>query len=318
MLRNLPRFLISFAFLAFFVYSIKDEFPQVVETLKNIQMQYAVFGVIIFLAAVLLMAKRLEVIFRVHGMKLGFKQATALSFIGFFFNNFLPTSIGGDVVKAYCAGRMTGKKLKSFTCVLMDRIIGLMMFVVVPSATILFLAKELHPSVVITIFVMLGVASMAAVLIFNRKVAGRFRFLVVYFERFKWFETLRTVYDDLHWFRNHKGALATLFALSLIGQSMMILTVYCFIRALSADMKLIHVFLLTPIVNIMSMVPSINGLGVREKGFELFFMSAIGAPAAQALAILYLFLLIFLSIIGGIVYLIRHDLHFRFKEVSAP
>ncbi len=79
---------------------------------------------------------------------------------------------------------------------------------------------------------------------------------------------------------------------------------------------MIYLFLLMPIVHLMSMIPSVNGLGVREMGFLYFFQDSIGPERATALAILYLFVLILLGLAGGLVYLVRQDYHFRFREIA--
>jgi hypothetical protein len=62
------------------------------------------------------------------------------------------------------------------------------------------------------------------------------------------------------------------------------------------------------------MLPSLNGLGIREGAFIYFLTPYMGKEYAAALGILWLGLLILLSVIGGAIYLIRHDYHIRFKE----
>ena len=47
-----------------------------------------------------------------------------LRYIGFFFNNFLPSAVGGDLMCAYLASRRTGKGLESFAGIFIDRMVG--------------------------------------------------------------------------------------------------------------------------------------------------------------------------------------------------
>ena len=53
-------------------------------------------------------------------------------------------------------------------------------------------------------------------------------------------------------------------------------------------------------------------------GFIYFFKGALGEDVASALAILYLFYLIILSVIGGVIYLVHHDYHFQWKKIKSP
>lgn len=75
-------------------------------------------------------------------------------------------------------------------------------------------------------------------------------------------------------------------------------------------------FLLIPIVHLVSMVPSLNGLGPREWAYVYFLKPYVGKEVAAALGILWLGLLFLLSVVGGLIYLIRHDYHIRFKDVA--
>ncbi len=322
MRQNLLRICISFLFLGVFLYFMRNDLPEIFQTLKSARISYVILGILIFNFGVLFITKRLQLMFGVQGIPLKYYQALSITYIGFFFNNFLPTAVGGDIVKAYCGARITGQRLKSFTCVLMDRIFGLLIFVFIPSMTIFFLWRKLDPAIPITIFSVFVVACIVALLIFNRRIASKLGFIIGLFNRFHLGEKLVTFYEGMHSFKNHKKMVASTLLLSLFAQVIMISGLICFIKALNANIPVIYVFLLTPVVHLMAMVPSINGLGVRETAFVYFFtLDSLGgslAPSdASALAILYLFLLFIQSIIGAIVYLIRQDLHFRVKEIPS-
>ena len=75
-----------------------------------------------------------------------------------------------------------------------------------------------------------------------------------------------------------------------------------------------YFFLLIPVVHLISMLPSLNGLGIREVAYVYFLKNHIGTETAAAVGILWLSLLIFLSLIGGLIYLFRHDYHIQFKK----
>ena len=120
---------VSLVFVGILIYLMRDQVPAVIGVFKNGNRALISFSTLLFLAGMGLMAWRIKLIFQAKEMKVSFKQTLDLTFIGCFFNNFLPTSVGGDVVKAMCASQITKHPVKSITVVMMDRIFGLFMFI---------------------------------------------------------------------------------------------------------------------------------------------------------------------------------------------
>jgi len=265
------------------------------------------------------MACRLQLIFEVKELPLSLMEAVQLTMVGFFFNNFLPTSVGGDIVKALCAARVTKNTVKSVTGVLMDRIFGLFTFIVIPSLTLLFFIKKIdNPLVPVMVYSLLVLSAFCFFLIFSRVVARRFRFVETFLSRFGIGKKAREIYNNLHEFKDHKRAVFGALALSVAGQSVNIFVLYAMALALGSHAPLIYFFLLVPVVHLVSMLPSLNGLGIREGAYIYFLGPYIGKEYAAALGILWLGLLFLLSIIGGIIYFVRQDYHIRFKEAAVP
>ena len=73
-----------------------------------------------------------------------------------------------------------------------------------------------------------------------------------------------------------------------------------------------------PVVQLISMTPSLGGLGIRESAYVYFLKNYIGAEKALAIGILYFGLLFLVSVIGGIIYLLRPDYHIRFNNQTNP
>ena len=106
-------------------------------------------------------------------------------------------------------------------------------------------------------------------------------------------------------------------ALSMFGQGISIFSLYLVAVALGADGSVWpKFFLLVPVVHLISMLPSINGLGIREFSYVYFLKSSVGNDIAAAVGILYLGLLILASLIGGVVYFFRKDYHLNFKKTA--
>lgn len=319
MKKILFRGAISAAFLVLLYYLVRDEIPSIAEVLKKADRGMMAIAVGIFLLTVVIMAQRLTLIFAVKGIPISLSEACQLTFVGYFFNNFLPTSVGGDIVKALCASRITKNTVKSVTAVLMDRIFGLFTFILIPSLTLVFFMKSIGNRMVpVMVYTLLVLSCAAFFLIFSRGAARKLRFLEVFLERFNLGKKLRALYEGLHDFKNHKQVVFFAMLLSVVGQCASILVLYLMGLSLGLGTAPIYFFLLVPVVHLVSMLPSLNGLGIREGAYIYFLTPYTGKEYAAALGILWLGLLILLSVIGGVIYLIRHDYHIRFKEGGIP
>lgn len=318
MRKILVRTLISVFFIGLLFFMVRGDIPTITAVLKSINRPLLALAVGISLCTVLILSKRLQLIFAAEDVKIRFFEVLNLTFVGYFFNNFLPTSVGGDIVKAMCASRITKEPVKSVTSVLMDRIFGLFTFVMIPSITLLFFMKEIqNPAVPAMIYSFLGVALACSLLLFSRRVAKRFQFVGRLLDAVHWGEKVKRIFEGLHNFRNHKGVVLEAMVLSIVGQSVNIFVIYLMAVALGAHANAVYFFLLVPVVHLLSMLPSLNGLGIREGAYVYFLSPYVGKEYAAAVGVLWLGLLLFLSLIGGITYLVRHDYHVKFKQEEA-
>lgn len=313
------RTAISCFFIGLLFYLVREDFPKVVLALKNIHKPLLLASVLLCLSTVFIMARRLQIIFAVENVRVGLMRAADLTFIGYFFNNFLPTSVGGDIVKALCASRVTGEPVKAVSSVLMDRIFGLFTFILMPSISFIFIMKEIsNPKVPLVIYSFLLFSLFCFFLLFNQDVARRFRFMKHFLAYLRLLDKAKKVYDRLHNFKNHKRVITQAMLLSFVGQSISITVIYLLARALGRDTNILYFFLLVPIVHLMSMIPSLNGLGVREWAYLTFLTPYVGRDCAFALGILWLGVLFLLSLIGGIIYLVKHEYHVRLGGKQSP
>ncbi len=313
-MKTLIRVLISAGLLVWLWFGVRDDIPQILHALKNVNVPLFFSAFVLMLIAIGVTAKRLQLVFDAEGLKLKFSDALNISFVGCFFNNFLPTSMGGDIVKVMCAARITGEPVKSVTSVLMDRIFGLFTFILIPSISLFFFMKNIHSKhVPIFVYSVLAIAFFCFILLFHKDTARRFGFIKHLLRFFKWEEKARKIYNGLNAFKNRKAVMVEALLLSIVGQALSIIVRFLIVVALGAHTSVFYFFLLIPIVDLISMAPSLGGLGLREWGYKILLTSYIGVEYAAALGILWLGVLIGLSVIGGIIYLVRHDYHIQLK-----
>lgn len=107
------RFVISFGLLAALVWIMRKDASDVLRILKSSNKMFILGAVVLNLLLSGAVAYRLKLLMSGQGILLPIKDAVYLTFIGYFFNNFLPTAIGGDLAKAYYASKKTDNKIAS-------------------------------------------------------------------------------------------------------------------------------------------------------------------------------------------------------------
>lgn len=85
----------------------------------------------IFVLGQILVALRWWLLLRTQSIFIRFWAAVRLHFLGLFYNNFMPSSVGGDLIRAWYVTRHTDKKFEAALSVFVDRAIGLLSTLVI-------------------------------------------------------------------------------------------------------------------------------------------------------------------------------------------
>ena len=252
---------------------------------------------------------RWKTLLKTQKMDLSFGFLISSAFVGLFFNNLLPTSVGGDIYRAYDVAKKTGRPVEiSLSVVLVGRLTGMISTMVFAIAA-LFLGFTTigERSVIIPIAIFFFICLVVVFLVLNPSVLklGRIISKIKFLNKIK--QKLTNTYQTFLNFKKFKWALVRVFTYSLLLQFSVILFYYFVARAFGIELGLISFLFIVPIVTIIAMIPiSIGGIGLRENSL-VFIMVALGAVRERAaLSSLTIFLfLLFFGIIGGLVYIIR-------------
>ena len=88
-------------------------------------------SVTIFVASQLIVGLRWWLLLRSQAIFIPYWAAVRLHFLGLFYNNFMPSALGGDFLRAWYVTSHTDKKLEAVLSVFVDRVIGLMGMVII-------------------------------------------------------------------------------------------------------------------------------------------------------------------------------------------
>ena len=93
-----------------------------------LQMNLGIFAVTlsIFVISQVMLASRWWLLLRTQSIFINFGAAVRLLFLGLFYNNFMPGSVGGDLLRAWYVTKHTDKRFEAALSVFVDRVIGLL------------------------------------------------------------------------------------------------------------------------------------------------------------------------------------------------
>jgi uncharacterized protein (TIRG00374 family) len=248
---------------------------------------------------------------RAHGIAVGQLALLRAYWIGAFASNYLPSSIGGDVVRAVVI-RTQGGLAEVASSILVERLTGLAVLILLSAGALaarpepfraLGLLLPLWLLVLAAAGVVLGVAAggrPSARLLDRLADAGQrtVRRLAV--------KLLKLVSATNGYRQAWRLVLAAMLT-SLPFYGILILFQYGLLKAVGASVSFAEVACIAPLVPLIALIPvSINGLGLTEGAFTLFFMQ-IGVPAetAFAAALLRRAISVLVSLVGGLFWLLE-------------
>jgi uncharacterized protein (TIRG00374 family) len=254
---------------------------------------------------------RWRLLLQAQHIPLAFKPLLGSYLVAAFFNNFLPSNIGGDVVRIRDTARPAGSKTLATTIVLVDRGLGLMGLVFVAALGATMAARmsatlgPIGPGILWA--VLAGSITMAGVaVLLPQGIAALLRPLRALHQ--EWVEERITrLTAALARFRDEPQVLGACFAGAILVQGMLVGFFALVAAGLHLNIPLTHLGIVVPLSFIVQMLPvSLNGFGLREATF-VFYFTRLGLPgeAGFALSFIAAVLMMVFSLIGAVTYLAR-------------
>ncbi len=286
------------------------DFGEVWATLSGANLGLVSLAMLIYGGAVASNAVKWGVLLRAQGVHAPLSSLLRHTFVGVFFNNFLPF-LGGDVVRGYGLVRETANTASVAISVLVDRIVGLLVFasagtlaallaVQVSDANDAALVALAQAGLVVTVG--LGVA-------FALMLSGRMRRLA---ERVVGFiPLLRPILPlvvklstAVGAYRRQPRALFVAYCVGMATIGLSNVVNWLLFEAIRTDVSLLHVSIFNPIVGLTMALPiSIAGLGVNQSVYPwLYGLVGVAAAPAVAASLLMQLTIAITSIPGGLLW----------------
>ena len=252
---------------------------------------------------------RWRVLLQAQGFAAPLVDLSASYLVATFFNNFLPSNIGGDVIRVRDSSRLTGSTATSLAVVAIDRIVGLGALYALAVAAYGLGGPDVRGLAGATpVLIALGLVFGALAYVFFRPGVARRLMGLSRLSRYGWArKQFETVQAAVHVYRARVGAVWAAFAASVALQALVVLYFFNVARALHIPLPLDAAFLIVPLCTLVQTVPiSFNGWGIRESVFILYF-AQVGLPRESALAfsLLGAGLIVLMSLSGAVVWTSR-------------
>jgi uncharacterized protein (TIRG00374 family) len=309
-MRLTTKLAVAVSLLGSLIYMIN--WPDTATAIRNIDVRWIAAALLVSMAGNVISAEKWRGLLGASGIGISLGLAARLYWIGSFFSNFLPTSIGGDAVRLLLTPA-PGRRQQVAGSIVIERTTGLMVLLVITGlglAAAAWLVPRLSfdkplllpvgalALATMTILLLPGCAAALLTLIMAR-VPHVLRRPIRIAE-----QLARTIAGQVR----NRGAILRALALSVPFYATVVLAQYCCLRAVGGQVPLEYALLFGASIQLMAVLPvSINGLGVSEGAFVALY-AALGMPPSVAFAAAIMRRLVDLanSAVGGLLWLADH------------
>lgn len=235
-----------------------------------------------------------------------FGKLTQITLIGYFFNLFLPSAVGGDFFRSYYLAKREQRGMSTtLTTTFLDRVAGLSALLMIALPAVLIYPIRVQGFSLVPIFLGIWLIFIACIVaLFNPWMHSKMRLLLERFHRPEIEQKMTLVAQGLDRLRRNGKAIAGVIVLSIGIQFFVILAMWVAALSIGIDAPFFIFLIFIPIVNLAVAIPiTINGVGLRESVYYLLF-AELGVPmeTSVALSILNLVIVAATSLPGGVVY----------------
>lgn len=317
-------------FVRFFVaavalyFAFREKPRETLDTLLSVKWWIWAAALGIYIISQLIFVLRWWMLLRVQLVRIGYWPAVRLHFLGLFYNNCLPSTVGGDLLRAWYVTKHTERRVQAALSVFVDRAIGLSGCVIMAAVCYWFIPEQGRSggaelpqqqasswdSLWAYRWVLVGAAAVFALCpvlpLLHPKGRDLMRRGLKFVEEHglrlweKGRESIRIYY---------KSKLAVLAALGLTFacQGVFIIGIWLVGRDIGIDAQFKYYFIFFPISWVIGMLPiSVGGAGITELWLKEMFIRVCQASVrdAQALAASQRILWLVGSLPGAVIHLI--------------
>jgi uncharacterized protein (TIRG00374 family) len=281
-----------------------EDFRQVADILLGLNLWIFAAALGFYLIAQLIFAFRWNLLMRVQSIKIGYWPAFRLHLLGLFYNNCLPGSVGGDLVRIWYVTKHTDKKLEAGLSVFVDRVVGLTGVLIMAFFCYWFIPEQgrkgrfafpykvnLSERLTEHRWLLLGTAAAFAIIIaaFISNEKGRSLLRKgLGFIREHGSTVLRKVHNAIRIYYNRKLALVCALLLTFSLQGVCVAAMWLIGREIGLTAHAKYYFIFFPVSWLLGALPiSVGGAGVMELWLKDIFIRVCKVSSEHAVVLAF-------------------------------
>jgi uncharacterized membrane protein YbhN (UPF0104 family) len=271
---------------------------------RQASLAWLAVALLLYFAMLLASTVRWGVLLRAQHVRLPFSFLTQSFLVATFFNNFLPSNIGGDVIRIADSAKAAGSKTLATTVVLIDRGLGVLgLALMAATGATMMQRMAVGPVGPRMLWAGFGIGAIIATpaLLMPETVTKLLQPLRVFHQEWVDERIARLTYA-LTRFKETPAALAICFAGAVAVQAILVMFYVAIARSMNIPIGFAELAVIVPVSFIVQMIPlSLNGFGVREATFGFYF-TRLGLPLESALLVSFVgaAVIMLFSLSGGL------------------
>ena len=305
-MRRVLSFLTKAAISGLLLYFALDlvNFATVKDRLSQIEPSWLALELLVLLVQVFFLAVRWQMIVFHCGVDLSLARALRYSMIATFFNQTLPSSVGGDAIRIWLVGKHADWRAATYS-VLLDRVIGVIALAILVIVCLPWTLQLVRNPIGRAALLVIGFGSIAAGVFFISMAWEQLRIM----QRWSLTRHLAAAAGIALKILRTPASLVPIFITSFLIHFLTVLAAWSAARSVGANLTLLYSLFLVPPVVLVAVVPiSIAGWGVREGAMVATFIYA-GLPQSDGLIVSLLFGAGYLAlgVLGGLVWVLTSE-----------
>lgn len=289
------------------------------EILKKADKPLLALSFFVFFLGYLLCLFRWDMLLRALELRLPLRRVIISFSGGVFFSLFLPSTIGGDLMRSMDLSAHTKKPKEVIATILLDRLSGYIGLVLLALSSLAFGWKLIEDhSVLASVVIITGLLVAILLVLFNNFFYTLISRLLSAGPAGKIRETISSLHHEIHIFKHNRKVIVKSIVMSVLVQIIAPVSFYISAVALGLKTSPAYFFIFIPIISAITLLPiSIGGLGLRDATTIFFFAKAgVSGDLAFAMSLVNFSFILVCGLLGGVLYVLT--LHHRRIQYHQP
>jgi len=288
----------------------RADLGQIWHTIQTADYALLMVAFVLFFIGYILAARRWQILLAALGVPARLLTLIQSFSIAILFNNFLPSTIGGDAYRMYDSFRLGAGKSRAVAVVFIDRVVGLSALILLAFTVSLFAAEVAKQIPLLRLFLagaMFGILVLTWIVfgsggkVLMRLTGGSSPPMKIIHG------IMGKLYYGFQLFEGRSDVLLKAVGLSLLLQINVVIHCLIIAKALQIEVPVVAMFIIIPLSYLIMTAPiSINGIGLRESVFVFFFgLYGVAPELALAFSFISFGMILAQGVVGGIVFMFR-------------